>query len=179
METINYLQQITQGTRSLVITCIESCLDIEQQLAGSVYRLTTLGNMLDLNDDFQVQSIENFVEFKKCSKIIVVGHSDCRIPASLLSHPVSEGSPLRFAKANLSDIFSANHCHLLKDRTRSQILIEQNIIKQCRTLLDYKPFATKHSAGLLDVIGLLIGADGECKQVFSHRMSYNNIVTMN
>src|SRR5687768_11609285 len=105
MGTINYLQQITQGTRSLVITCMESCLDIEQQLEGSVYRLTTLGNMLNLKDEFQMQSIERFVEFKKCSKIIVAGHSDCRILTSVLLHPVPEGSPLRFAKTNLSEIF--------------------------------------------------------------------------
>jgi carbonic anhydrase len=179
MEMISYLQQITQGTKTLVITCMECCLDIEQQLDGNVYRLTTLGNMVNLKDEFQMQSIESFVEFKKCSKIIIAGHSDCRVLNSILYHPLSEGSPLRFAKSNLSEIFSGNHCHMLKDDLRDRILIEQNIIKQCRTLLGHKPFIKKCGAGLLDVIGLLIDTNGGCKQVFSHRMSYNNIVAMN
>jgi carbonic anhydrase len=179
METVPFLRKYVDGARTLVITCLECCIDIEQLHQGEVFRFTALGNMVDVHDTYQMQTIRSFVTFKNCSRIIVAGHTDCKVLGNILQRDVSEKSTLNELKGDLQQLYNDNHCYLFRSGVRDRVLIEQNIIAQCRTLLAFEPFREKLNEGTLEIIGLLLNTDGESREIFSHGVSYNHIIGMN
>jgi carbonic anhydrase len=178
METIAFLKRIIGGQKTLIITCMECCLDIEQRITGHVYRYTALGNMVSVDDEYQKQSILSFVEFKGCSKIIIAGHENCRALNYLLHHQ-SDDDRLNRYKEGLSLILSDSHEHLLSPSNKQRVLVEQNVIAQCRILLGFEQIKEKFADQSLTIIGLVIQSSGLCKQVFSNGISYNNFISMN
>ena len=132
-----------------------------------------------MNDDVQMQSIMNFVELKQCTQIIVAGHHECQVLDSILSYKVSKSSPLRYAKDYLKALYTSTHCAMLSAEAQHRVLIEQNIIAQCHTLLDFAPLAAMFEDGSLEVVGLLLAPNGENCEIFSGIFSYNTTITMN
>ena len=178
METIAFLEKIIRGHRTLVITCMECCLDIEQRIAGEVFRYTALANVLNLRDEYQRQSILSFVEFKGCTRIVVVGHYNCRALKYILSCESGERSSTGI-RNNVVELLNTDHPHLLKDPFRDRFLVEQNVIMQCDTLLKYMPLRKRFEANQLSVIGLVIESSGKCRQMFFNGLSFNNLLASN
>jgi carbonic anhydrase len=178
METIAMLERIIGGEKTLIITCMECCLDIEQRVSGQVYRFTAFGNMLNPQDKYQTQSILNFVEFKGCSKIIVAGHMDCRALKFILAD--DRNLALRgHSQLELKEILTSSHAHLLSDASKDRVLVEQNVITQCKALLGFAPIREKFTGRNISIIGIVLLPSGGCVQVFSNGISYNNILSMN
>jgi carbonic anhydrase len=179
METIAFLERIIGGQKTLIITCMECCLDIEQRLAsGNVFRYTALGNMVDPADENQIQSILTFIDFKGCSKIIVIGHDDCRALNYILRR-IDTDLHTTHCRAKLAMILNDNHGHLLPGVVKDRVLVEQNVIAQCQALLEHRSIKKHFEERTLTVTGLVIRPSGRCRQVFSNGISFNNIISMN
>lgn len=178
METIAFLEKIIGGHRTLVITCMECCLDIEQRIEGEVFRYTALGNVLNPRDKYQRQSILSFVEFKGCTRIVIAGHHNCRALKYILS---TNSDDLRFTgiRQDMVELLNTNHQHLMKDPFKDHFLVEQNVIKQCETLLNYLPIRTRFELNQLSVIGMVIESSGMCRQIYFNGLSYNNLLASN
>jgi carbonic anhydrase len=178
METIAMLERIIGGKRALIITCMECCLDIEQRISGEVYRYSILGNILNPQDNYQTQSILSFVEFKRCCKIIVAGHTDCKA----LNYILNSDTKILFSghsRVELRQIVNNNHGHLLSESVKNRVLVEQNVIAQCHALLGYEAIRQRFADQAISVIGVVVGLSGSCVQVFSNGTAYNNFLSMN
>jgi carbonic anhydrase len=160
--------------RTLLITCMECCFDIEQHISGQVFRYTSPGNWVNEEDVYQRDSISSFVDFKKCSKIIVVGHDDCRV----LDFALGENS-LKRLKSELTQVLTSNHTRYLSTATRHQLLVEQNVITQCVKLRSYTAIAGKVADGDLTIVGLVMAGDGGYRKVFANGIAYNLTISRN
>jgi carbonic anhydrase len=179
MEHLTVIEKLIGDHRTLIITCMECCLDIEQKARGQVFRYTALGNMVNPRDEYQTQSILSFIEFKGCTRIIVAGHHDCRALNYILNREPAEDTRIFNYRNELAQLLSRDHKLLLTSPLRDRVLVEQNVIHQCEQLLGYRLIKDRFSNGELSVIGMVIERSGLCKQVFSNGISYNNLVLMN
>jgi len=91
MNTISYLKQIAGNEKTLIVSCIECCMDVESSGRNQFYRLTTLGNVV-CEEYFLEDSIKYYVESRKCTHIIVAGHTDCKAINSILNDSLNSQS---------------------------------------------------------------------------------------
>jgi carbonic anhydrase len=178
MHTHAYLKRIIGNERTLVITCLECCLDVEQEGNGNVFRYTALANTLNPEDKVQWESILAFVEFKNCSKIIVAGHGNCKALEYLLNGLTPE-SPIYNLHESVECIVRENHGHLLTVPSRQKMLVELNVIHQCKALLNNQIINERVIDGSLRIIGLVIDPAENHTQVFSNGLFFNDMVSMN
>ena len=174
-----YIRSLIGDQRSLVITCLECCFDIEQRGDGNAFRYTALANALNPEDQLQREALRAFVEFKACSQIIVAGHYDCHALDYILNEKHT-GSPIKSIQPQLHLLASNNYvCHL-QARARKDAVVELNVIHQCKTLIAMFDFSKRIDAGTLTIRGVVIDQRRKSnKQIFNNGFSYNHLISAN
>lgn len=179
MESVAYLKTVIGNQRTLVITCIECGLDIEQEYSnGEVFQYTLLGNVLNLDDKLQSESILDFVQFKRCTRIIVAGHHGCKALNYLLKL-----SPKSSINGNVREflrvVYTDNHGSLLNAKMAERMMVELNVIHQCNALLRMSGIRELVEDGRMSISGLVIDPSGNHKQVYINGIGFNHFVSMN
>jgi carbonic anhydrase len=179
MESLAFIQSFIGIERTLVISCIECCLDVEHNHStGDIFQYTVLGNVLNPADKLQAESILSFVQFKRCSKIIIAGHYDCKAINYLLNGLPDE-SPIGNLQDFLLELYEVNHGNLLDEKMVNRMLVEMNVLHQCKSLERTPVIRELVDNRKLTIIGLIIDPTGNHKQVFSNGLGYNDFVSMN
>lgn len=179
MEFDTDLRKVIGNGRTLVITCNECCLDIEHVYSnGEVFQYTVLGNVLNPADEFQSQRILDFVQFKRCSRIIVAGHHECKA-LNYLRYDLPVDSPISNLHEMLTGVFVCNHGDMLKTAMANRMMVELNVIYQCNTLLKMEGLRELVENGKVCITGLIMDQSRGFKQIYRNGLGYNNFVSMN
>lgn len=179
MEFDTDLKKIIGNGRTLVITCNECGLDIERVYSnGEVFQYTVLGNVLNPADDLQSERILDFVRFKRCSRIIVAGHHECKALNYLL-YDLPVDSPISNLHETLTRVFICNHGDMLNTAMANRMMVELNVIYQCNALLKMEGIRELVEDGKVCIAGLVMNHSGGFKQIYTNGLGYNNFVSMN
>ena len=179
MESVAYLKRMIGNERTLVITCIECGLDIEHQYStGEIFQYTVLGNVLNPEDRLQHENIVSFIRFKRCSRIIIVGHHHCKA-LNYLMNGLTKESPIRNLGNYISGIYRDNHGPLLRAEQAERMIVEMNVIHQCHALLTMTEIRDLVESGKISITGVVIDPSGHHKQVYTNGVGYNHFVSMN
>ena len=179
MESAAYLKSVIGTERTLVITCVECGLDIENQYSnGEVFQYTLLGNVLNPADKLQCENILNFVQFKRCSRIVVAGHHGCKA-LNYLRKLLPENSLNSNVKEFLKVVYTDNHGNLLNASMADRMMVELNVIHQCNALLRMTGIRELVEDGRMSISGLVIDPSGHHKQVYTNGLGYNHFVSVN
>lgn len=178
MDTLKMLKKIIGEEKTLVITCLECCYDLEQSSNGQVFRYTTLGNMINPKDTHQQENLRGFVEFKKCSRIIVAGHHQCKALRYIRCDLTSD-SRIANLQDNLRDLYGNNHAGILASPLKETLMVELNVVEQCKRLLSYPFIQDRFKEGELSVLGIVLNSDGDFKAVFKNGVGYNDLISLN
>lgn len=157
------------------------------QFGGTKYSLSdetiivhlVSGSRLQKFDLLERDMIQFYIDQQDCSQVLFVGSYD----AALLKQLQEEESPqsLRAAlKFNLNILLRDKYDRIVSPDIAAQMLIELNVITQCRLLMEY--FFIKKKIGLneLQLKGLVTGMKtGSLKSVFYNGIVYNDILTSN
>jgi carbonic anhydrase len=178
MDTLNLLKPIIGEEKTLVITCLECCYDLEQNGHGQVFRYTTLGNMINPRDTHEQDNLRGFVDFKKCTRIIVAGHHDCKA-LQYIRCDLKSDSPIANLQDNLRTLYGNNHASMLMSPLKETLVIELNVIEQCKCLLSYGFIRERFERGELSIVGIILKADGDVKTIFKNGIGYNDPISLN
>ena len=137
------------------------------------------GSRLHKFDLLERDMIQFYIDQQGCSQVLFVGSHDPALLKQL--HEDESPQSLRAAlKFNLNILLRDRYERIVSPDIASQILIELNVITQCRLLMDY--FFIKKKIGLseLTLKGLVTGMKtGSLKSVFYNGIVYNDILTSN
>lgn len=164
--------------RTLVITCLECFLDIDKRGEQSVFRYTALGTILNLEDPSVRETILGFIEFEKCSRIIIVGHYGC-LAIDYLLKPKSPDS-LSYRTSNI--MRTLNHDYqgnLVCREIRNRLLVDVNVIRQCEALKEIPEIQNTTYGRCVNITGLVVETNGSFREVYSNGMIYNDLVSLN
>ena len=178
MNAINFLKPLIGEEKTLVITCMECCYDLEEDGHGMVFRYTTLGNMLNPEDTTQQDSLRSFINFKGCSRIIVAGHHHCKA-LHYIRCELSSDSPIQNLQADLRTLFGNNHGSLMNGSARENMIVQLNVIDQCKRLLTYPFIKKRFEEGALSIFGVVINTKGDYRHVFTNGIAYNDMISLN
>ena len=141
--------------------------------------LLVSGSRLHKFDLLERDMIQFYIDQQGCSQVLFVGSYD---PA-LLKQVHEDESPQslrRALKFNLNVLLRDKYERIVSPDIAAQMLIELNVITQCRLLMDY--FFIKKKIGLseLQLKGLVTGMNtGSLKAVFYNGIVYNDMLTSN
>ena len=176
MNSLATLKPLIGVKKTLVITCRECGLQVTDDFSGQVFTHSSLGATLQRHDYLQQESLEYFIGTKGCTQIIVTAHTHCHIMDSLKKDPFL-GRMLHF---NLSAYFKNPNVRIVSKTVREQMLLELNVIDQCKMLLDYPFLRDRMRTNELHLMGVVMGNRPEqLKQVFYDNILYNTVIALN
>ena len=130
-------------------------------------------------DPQQREILQDHIESKSCSQIIFVGSADQRFIDKIQTDDslYSLKSALAF---NLKPLLRAKHEKAIDPAIKMQMLIEFNVISQCKLLMDYFFIKEKVEKQKLQVKGIVteIKSD-QFKSIFHNGIVYNDLLTLN
>jgi hypothetical protein len=137
------------------------------------------GSRLLRYDPQQREILQDHVESKSCSQLIFVGSNDQQ-----LMDQIQTGDSLYSLKSaltfNLKPLLRARHEKAIDPVVKMQMLIELNVISQCKLLMDYFFIKEKVEKNKLHVRGVVTEMKSEqLKSIFHNGIGYNDILTLN
>jgi len=175
----SYIRSVIGDQRTLVITCLECCFDIEQRGHGNAFRYTSLANVLNPEDKLQCEAVRGFVDFKACSQIIVAGHYGCRALEYILNNDVGE-SPVKTLQPQLQQLAECNHLGLIRPDIRKNAAVELNVLHQCETIMKMFDFQKRVANGKLTIRGIVVDNNFTSnKEIFHNGYSFNHLISVN
>lgn len=177
MNTISYLKHLTGNEKTLIISCIECCMEVEGLSNSQFYRHTTLGNVIS-QDSFREDSIRFYVESLKCTHIVVAGHADCKAIKSILNDAMDSASIVAL-KTEVQGVLISNHSQFLKTDLRELLVIELSVINLCRSLLQYSFIHERFKKEKMTISGIVFDHGGINKKIFYNGIVFNNLISNN
>lgn len=179
MDSLSYLLPLIGNRKTLVITCHECGLRLQDDAYEQVYTYFSLGSMLCRHDHFQQESIRYFLETKGCTQIIVAGHLHCSVLDRIL-RDMSSDALLATLKFNLENLLKNNHASILPENIRETMLTELNTIQQGKILMEYHFIREAVSLEALNVMGIVIdGHPDNVRVIFQNGVTFNDHISMN
>lgn len=176
MNRLATLKPLIGVKKTLVITCRECGLQVTEDFSGQVFTHSSLGAVLQRHDYLQQESLQYFVGTKECTQIIVAGYAHCHIVDTLTKDPFLT----RMLHFNLGAYFKNPNVRVLPKAVREQMLLELNVIDQCKLLLDYPFLRDRIRTKELNLMGVVMGNRPEqLKQVFYNNILYNTVIALN
>jgi len=176
MHSLATLKPLIGAEKTLVITCRECTWQMPEEFSGQVFTNASLGAALQRYDYWQQESLEYFVHVKGCTQVIVAGHVHCHVMDVVAKDPFF-GRMLHF---NLGAYFHDPDVQILSTALRDQVLLELNVIDQCKLLLEYAFLRDRVRTKRLRLKGVVMGNRPEqLKQVFYNNIPYNTVIALN
>jgi hypothetical protein len=137
------------------------------------------GSRLLRYDPQQREILQEHVESKSCSQIIFVGFNDEKF-----IDQIEDDDSLYALKStlmfNLKPFLRARHQKAIDPEIRMQMLIELNVVNQCKLLMDYFFIKDKVEKNKLQVKGVVMeNKNDQFKSIFHNGIVYNDILTLN
>ena len=176
MNKLATLKPLIGLKKTLVITCRECGLQVTEDFSGQVFTHSSLGAVLQRHDYLQQESLQYFVGTKECTQIIVAGYAHCHIMDTLTKDPFLA----RMLHFNLGAYFKNPNVRVLSKTVHEQMLLELNVIDQCKLLFDYPFLRDRIRTKNLHLMGVVMGNRPEqLKRVFYNNILYNTVIALN
>jgi carbonic anhydrase len=134
--------------------------------------------MLNPLNEIEMDNLKSFINFKKCTKIIIAGHHHCRA-LEYIRCEVNAESPIFNLRETLRELYGNNHGSLITKWHGETMLTELNVIEQCKKLMTLPFVREKFENGEIGVLGVIIFRHGEIKKVFNNGIAYNDVISLN
>ena len=130
-------------------------------------------------DPQQREILQDYIENKSCSQIIYVGSND-----QSFIDKIQSGDSLYSLKSaltfNLKPLLKARHEKAIDPAIKIQMLVEFNVISQCKLLMDYFFVKEKVEKEMLQVKGIVTEMKSDqFKSIFHNGVVYNDLLTLN
>jgi len=137
------------------------------------------GSRLSRYDPQQREILQHHIEGKSCSQVIFVGAEDQK-----LMDQIQSDDSLHSLKAsltfNLKPLLRSKGEKAIDPAVKMQMLIEFNVIKQCKVLMDYFFIKEKVETNKLQVKGIVTEMQSDqLKSIFHNGIAYNDLLTLN
>jgi hypothetical protein len=130
-------------------------------------------------DTQQQEMLRYYIEDKNCSQIIFLGSLDHTLIERIKSD-YSIHSPLQALRFNLQVLLRNHDESIVTPAVKAQILIEMNVVNQCKLLMDYYFISSRVEKKLLDIKGVVVDLLGDkLKPIFHNSILYNDILSSN
>jgi hypothetical protein len=165
--------------KTLVISSSSFGFEKHTEFQDKIFVHLIPGSRLFRYDPQQREILQEYVEGKFCSQLIFVGSKDLK----LIDHIQTDDSLYSLKSAltfNLKPLLRANHEKAIAPAVKMQMLIEFNVINQCKLLMDYFFIKEKVENNKLQVKGVVteIKSD-QLKSIFRNGIVYNDLLTLN
>jgi hypothetical protein len=178
MKRLLKLNPYIGSEKTLVIS--SSAFEFEKyaEFQDKIYLHLLPGSRLLRYDAQQREILQEYVEGKSCSQVIFVGSTDQKFIDEIETSDslFSLKSALKF---NLQPLLRARHEKAIDANIKLQMLIELNVINQCRLLMDYFFIKEKVEKNKLQVRGVVMEIDSDLKSIFHNGIVYNDLLTLN
>lgn len=165
--------------RTVLITGMEFDITDPLDFNENVFVHFAKESRLQRYDTQQQDMLRYYVEDKKCSQIIFLGSMDHTLMDRIKSD-YSIHSPLQSLRFNLQVLLKNNHESVVSPAIKNQILIEMNVVNQCKLLMDYYFVSSRVEKKLLDIKGVVVDLLGDkLKPIFHNSILYNDILSSN
>lgn len=177
MAHITVLEPWIGHEKTLVITCHECPIDFTNEQDEQVFIYTCLGGILRNDDHLQEECIGHYLENKACTRIIFVGHYECKVMQRILEgtfFPMSE----TFFHYNVEALRKEYSKNMLRPAVKSRMIAELNALEQLKLLMRLEIVQQKIVEGSLTISGVML--DGEnALEIFRNGLPFNNLFILN
>jgi hypothetical protein len=130
-------------------------------------------------DPQQREILQHLIEGKSCSQVIFVGAKDQK-----LMDQIQSDDSLHSLKAsltfNLKPLLRSKQEKAINPAVKMQMLIEFNVINQCKLLMDYFFIKEKVENNKMRVKGVVTQLKSDqLKSIFRNGIVYNDLLTLN
>jgi len=165
--------------RTLVISSSSFGFEKYEELQDKIFVHLLPGSRLLRYDRQQREMLQEHIERKFCSQLIFVGSKDQQLMDQIQTDDSlhSLKSALTF---NLKPMLRAKHEKAIDPAVKIQMLIEFNVINQCKLLMDYFFIKEKVESNKLQVKGVVTELKSDqLKSIFRNGIVYNDLLTLN
>ena len=172
------LKPYVSSENTLVISSVEAQIEKYFVPCENTFIHVIPGSRLLRYDPQQREILQYYVESKLCSQLLFVGTRDPKFIDQIKSGNTIDHlqSTIKF---NLSKLLNRAHGPVIDAETEIQMLIELNVIQQCKLLMDYFFIKERVEKNILQVKGLVttLGND-QLKAIFKNGVEYNDTITL-
>jgi hypothetical protein len=179
MKRLLKLKPYIGSEKTLVISSSAFGFEKYAEFQDKIYLHLVPGSRLLRYDAQQREILQEYVEDKFCSQLIFVGSNDQNFIDEIQTGDslFSLKSALKF---NLKPLLRARHEKAIDANIKLQMLIELNVINQCKLLMDYFFIKEKVEKNKLQVRGVVMEIESEhLKPIFHNGIVYNDLLTLN
>jgi hypothetical protein len=179
MKRLLKLKPYIGSEKTLVISSSAFGFEKYAEFQDKIYLHLVPGSRLLRYDAQQREILQEYVEDKFCSQVIFVGSNDQKFIDEIETSDslFSLKSALKF---NLQPLLRARHEKAIDANIKLQMLIELNVINQCKLLMDYFFIKEKVEKNKLQVRGVVMDIESEhIKSIFHNGIVYNDLLTLN
>jgi len=173
------LKPYVRSENTLLICSMEFGITKYTEFRDNTFIHFVPGSRLLRYDPDQREVLQYYVERKQCSQLIFVGTRDLKFMEQIQSDETLHHlrSTLNF---HLTKFLKHPHKTILAPDIQMQMLIELNVIQQCKLLMDYFFINERVEKNTLQVKGVVteIFTD-QLKSIFQNGIVYNDILTLN
>ena len=165
--------------KTLVISASTFGFEKDAEFQDKIFLHLIPGSRLLRYDPQQREILQYHIESKFCSQIIFVGSKDQNFMDQIQTDDSlhSLKSALTF---NLKPLLRAKHEKAIDPAIKMQMLIEFNVINQCKLLMDYFFIKEKVEKNKLQVKGIVTEMrSDQFKSIFHNGIVYNDLLTLN
>src|SRR5688500_4003216 len=179
MKRLSKLKPYIGSEKTLVISSSAFGFGKYAEFQDKIYLHVVPGSRLLRYDVQQREILQDYVERKSCSQVIFVGSNDQKF-----IDEIETGDSLYSLKSaltfNLKPFLRARHDKAIDANIKVQMLIELNVINQCKLLMDYFFIKEKVEKNKLEVRGIVMETESEhLKSIFHNGIVYNDMLTLN
>jgi hypothetical protein len=165
--------------RTVLITGMEFDIENSLDFSENVFVHFAKESRLYRYDTQQQEMLQYYIEDKNCSQVIFLGSMDHTLIDRMKSD-YSIHSPLQALRFNQNALLRHKHESIVGPMVKTQMLIEMNVINQCKLLMDYYFVASRVEKKLLDIKGVVADIQGDkLKPIFHNGILYNDIMSSN
>jgi hypothetical protein len=165
--------------KTLVISSSYFAFEKHEKLHDKIFVHLLPGSRLLRYDPQQREMLEEHIEAKLCSQLIFVGSKDQQLMDQIQADDSLNSLKSAF-KFNLKPLLRAKHEKAIDPAVKMQMLIEFNVINQCKLLMDYFFIKEKVENNKLQVKGVVTELKSDqLKSIFRNGIVYNDLLTLN
>lgn len=179
MNSLLKLKSYIGSEKTLLISSPELEIEKYAEFQDNLFVHFVNGSRLLRHDPQEREILQYYLESKSCSQLIFVGSMDRELIAQIQTD--DSAFALRSALTfNLKPFLRARHERAIDADIQLQMLIELNVVKQCKFLLDYFFIKEKVAKNELQIKGVVTDFKSEyLKPIFYNGVVYNDLLTLN
>ncbi len=165
--------------RTLLIDSTSYWLNTYRYLKKSILIYYPQEGTLQAQDTMQQEQLKYYIECKGCTQVIFIGSMNRGLINKVLLNDHS-ASPQAALKFSLVVLLKEQHSSIIPMFLLEKLLVELNVITQCKLLMDYDFIRQRIESQGLQLRGIVAENKGEqFKPVFYNGIVYNDLISLN